>query len=866
MITKKFIVNYKYLNKIIVSEQIVWSFNYLKKISNKKKLKISFSRASINFNKSYIFLFDDINILKKNFDIKTDLPFDKESFAIIPFKNNIIIFANDYRGLIYAITEIADILKYSKKNKLDIKKNIIESPVTKIRSISKCFESVDEDKEWFYDQKAWDEYLSLLISERFNRFTLTLGMQYNYPYGNEFIKDVYLYLPYPFLVSPKDYKLKLTKFTKKERVRNLNMLKYIAKETKRRGLEFQLAIWTQKYDFDDVPNANYQIKKYPSGLNYAKYCRDSLSLILKECPEITGITLRVHVECGIPEKKYSFWKTYFQAIKKCGRKINLDLHAKGIDERLINIALKYSKSVSVSPKYISEHMGLPYHQASIRKQEMPPRKRVDKKWTFSEGKRKFLRYSYGDLLKENRKYNILFRIWPGTQRILLWADHELASGYGNLSTFCNSLGTELCEPLSFKGRMGTGKSGGRYNYKIKELRTKYDWEKYTYNYRIWGRLNYNPNTNKDNYLRYLNFYFGSCHKDISNALANASRILPFVTLVHGVSASNNSYWPEMYENMSIVSKGPWLPYSYDLHKNSRFGMATSCDPQLIMSPKEMVDRIFYSKTINKYSPLTMILWLDKFSQNAKYHIFKAAKKINKENNYDFLRIYVDVIIQSSVGKFFTYKFKASILWEYYLLTLNKNVGEEALKNYIKARNAWKISAEISKKYYLPDLSYGPQSWLRGRWDDRLPAIDQDILDMNKILNKNTKINTKRKKDLLFINYIKNWNNKQNILVNHSNPKNFIKRKKISLSCKINSNKNLLGYLHYREVNQSKKWIKRKLVKIKNVYNVTIPANFTDTDYPIQYYFEFENKQFSSFAPGFNKFLSNQPYYLLRQKN
>ena len=86
------------------------------------------------------------------------------------------------------------------------------------------------------------------------------------------------------------------------------MLKYIAKETKRRGLEFQLAIWTQKYDFDDVPNANYQIRKYPSGLNYAKYCRDSLSLILKECPEITGITLRVHVECGIPEKNYSFWK------------------------------------------------------------------------------------------------------------------------------------------------------------------------------------------------------------------------------------------------------------------------------------------------------------------------------------------------------------------------------------------------------------------------------------------------------------------------------------------------------------------------------------------------------------------------------
>ena len=112
--------------------------------------------------------------------------------------------------------------------------------------------------------------------------------------------------------------------------------------------------------------------------------------------------------------------------------------------------------------------------------------------------------------------------------------------------------------------MGTGIKGGRFNYKSNKLKTKYDWEKYIYNYRIWGRLNYNPNTKQNTYLRYLSYNFGSSYKDISNALANASRVLPFVTLVHGVSASNNSYWPEIYENMSIVKKSPWLPYSLSL--------------------------------------------------------------------------------------------------------------------------------------------------------------------------------------------------------------------------------------------------------------------------------------------------------------
>ena len=690
-------------------------------------------------------------------------------------------------------------------------------------------------------------------------------MQYNYPYGNEFIKDVYLYLPYPFLVSPKGYKLKLTNFNEKERKSNLDMIKYIAKESKKRGLEFQIAIWTQKYDFDDVPNANFQVLNYPKGLNYAKYCRDSLYLILKECPEITGVTLRVHVECGIPEKSYSFWQTYFEAITKCGRSINLDLHAKGIDEKLIKLALRITKDVTISPKYISEHMGLPYHQTSIRKQEMPPKIKVSNKWTFSEGSRKFLRYSYGDLLKEKRKYNILFRIWPGTQRILLWGDHELASGYGKLSTFCNSLGTELCEPLSFKGRMGTGIKGGRYNYKFKKLRTKYDWEKYIYNYRIWGRLNYNPNTNKNSYLRYLNYHFGSSGKDISNALGNASRVLPFITLVHGVSASNNSYWPEIYENMSIVRKAPWLPYSYDLHKHSRFGMSTSCDPQLIMSPKEMVDKIFKKKPINKYSPLTMIIWLNRFSKNAKSYINRVSNKINKKKNYKFLRIYIDVIIQSAIGRFFTYKFKASILWEYYLLSKNKKVGDEALKNYLKAKRAWNVAAIISKKYYLPDLSYGPQSWLRGRWDDRLPAINKDISDMKNILIKNKYKYKKIKKDLDFIDYVKNWNDNQNIVITHSPPKNYIKGEKIYLSCKFVTNKKLVGYINFREVNQLKKWSRKKLTKIKGVFKSVIPNRFTNTNYPIQYYFEFTDKKHSRFSPGFNKFLSNQPYYILRQK-
>ena len=480
--------NKKNLSSKINKKSLSWAINYLKKKIYKSNY-INHTQTTLNIVECIIIDKNSPIIDKYKKLVKYNNK--NESFLISPLSikyNKIIIYGSDLRGLIYAITEIADRVEnlITSKNILqEIFFKTIESPKTKIRSISKCFESDIEDLPWYRNKIMWKEYLDMLVTNRFNRFTFTLGMQYNYPYGNEFISDVYFYLAYPFLVQPKGYNMHAVGINKKTRDENLKILKFISDEASLRGLDFQLALWTQRYDFDEVPNANYQMKNIP--IKYAEYCRDSLEIILKKCTNINGITLRVHVECGVQERDYKFWKIYFESIKKIKRKINLDLHAKGIDNKLINLALNVTSDVTVSPKYTAEHMGLPYHQTSIRKQEMPPKKQVDNKWIFSEGKRKFLRYSYGDLLSHDRKYDILFRIWPGTQRILIWGDSDLARGYGQHSTFCNSLGVELCEPLSFKGRMGTGIKNGRYNYSAKQLRTKYDWQKYLYTYRIWGR-------------------------------------------------------------------------------------------------------------------------------------------------------------------------------------------------------------------------------------------------------------------------------------------------------------------------------------------------------------------------------------------
>ena len=54
---------------------------------------------------------------------------------------------------------------------------------------------------------------------------------------------------------------------------------------------------------------------------------------------------------------------------------------------------------------------------------------------------------------------------------------------------------------------------------------------------------------------------------------------------------------------------------------------------------------------------------------------------------------------------------------------------------------------------------------------------------------------------------------------------------------------------------------RKKIEIKeNSILTTISNKLLKSEYPIQYYFELVNNNYSSFCPGFVNNLSNQPYY------
>ncbi len=639
-----------------------------------------------------------------------------DSLRLVPGEGALLLSANDARGFVYGLLELAERVEFGGTAALQLDEHIEETSPNAVRSVARAFCSEIEDKAWFYDREGWTQYLDMVATARFNRFNFALGFGYDFPKG---VTGDYFHFPYPYLVDVPGHDVKITPALQPgERRKNLETLKFIARETGARGLDFQLGLWTHAWEWTESPHSDHVI----SGLNDweegARYSRDALGILLKECPEITGVTLRVHGESGVPEGTYPFWQTLFEAIAKAGRRIEIDMHAKGINQIMIDMAKKTGQPVKVGPKYSAEHQSLAYHQADIRELEIPTPERMEQgTFAVSNGERRFTRYGYADLYQQDRGFDILYRLWPGTQRHLLSADPAWAAALGRTANFCGASGLEICEPLTFKGREGSGHPGGRNAYVGADDAP--DWRKFAESYRLWGRLLYNPDATPDAWRRSLKRQFGDKSQAAEQALAAASRVLPLLTSAHLPSASNHALWYEMYTNQPLImTPGQKAPYS-DTPKPLTFGACSPLDPQLFSTIDEHATDVLAGRINPKYSPGEVARWLEVLSVQA---IQPLPVLERAPHDKAVQRLINDVTIQSGIALFFSMKLRAGLLFALWQQGKSRKAGETAVQLYGLARDAWKQFAVSQRS--MPRMSpmvpfrcgaaIGSTGWRRSR--------------------------------------------------------------------------------------------------------------------------------------------------------
>ncbi len=776
--------------------------------------------------------------------------------------------ATGQRGFVYGLLELAERVQFNSDpaTGLHLVEAIEEHPANEVRSVSRLFCSEVEDKPWYYDKDFWRRYLDVLGASRFNRFNFTFGLGYDFPRG---VTGDYFHFPYPYLVDVPGYDVRVVRltneageqnlppFSAEEREKNLQMLRFIAAETSARGLQFQLGIWTHAYEWTDSPKAHHRIE----GLTpetHAAYCRDALGMILKACPQIQGLTLRVHGESGIPEGSYPFWKTLFEAISGCGRKIEIDMHAKGVNQTMIDMAADTGMPVKLGAKYSAEHQSLGYNQADIRELEIPEPDRIETGvFSVSNGARRFTRYGYADFLQRGSRYQLLFRLWPGTQRHLLSGDPEMAAAFGRTSHFCGAAGLDIMEPLTFKGREGSGLPGGRCAYADASLNPKSgDWEKFEYFYRVWGRCLYNPNADPEIWHRYLNSNFGPGASSVETALANASRVLPLVTSAHLASASNHAYWPEIYDNMPIVLGSERSPYS-DTPTPKCFGTVSPLDPQLFSTIVEHAGDLLAGRSNPKYSPSEVAQWLEDFTAASTQALTNARLQATSHTSPEFRRMEEDVLIQNGLGRFFAAKLRSGVLFEIYSKTGNADAGKLALAHYKQAREAWATMAQRADRVYRPDITYGNIPMRRGNWSDRVAAIDTDIAAMERQLLTPPASAASTQNIESVMRTATGRPSRPSVQCVHTPPSSFHPGQPLSLSLLTHDTSDEV-HLYYRHVNQAERWISVEMQPDHTGYSSAIPGDYTNSAYPLQYYFAAA----AWLYPALNSTLSNQPYYAI----
>ncbi len=789
----------------------------------------------------------------------------------------IYVSGTDVRGYVYGLLELAERVRFGTNRTFVLRfTNVLEErPANEVRSVGRYFCSELEDKSWYYDREFWLGYLDLLVASRFNRFCLAFGLEYDFPRG---VTSDYLHFPYPYLVEVPGYDVRVTQLaeadgtvlsqprtlSEAERKKNFDALRFIAAQTAARGLQFQLGIWTHAYQWTDSPHAYHHIEGLTPD-THAAYCRDALALILKECPEIQGLTMRVHGESGIPEGSYDFWKTLFEAIKGCGRTVEIDMHAKGVDEKMIDIAVATGMPVKLGAKYSAEHQSLGYQQADIRSLEIPKAEHEGEgPFTLSSGSRSFTRYGYADFFKAGSKYKLWFRLWPGTQRHLLSADPEMAAAYGRTAHFCGAVGLDLMEPLTFKGREGSGKPGSRCAYADATLTPKYDWQKFELHYRVWGRKLYDPDANAEAWRRWLRSEFGLGALTMETAVANASRMLPLFTSAHLPSASNHSFWPEIYTNMPMVIGSEPSPYS-DTPAPKCFGTVSALDPVTFSTIEECAADQLAGSPGARYTPIEVAQWMEDCADASSAALDEARRKTPARRSPAFRRIEADVEIQIGLGRFFASKLRSGVLFAISEQSEDAQVGRQALDEYRMAREAWADMATRAAAVYRNDITYGSTPMRRGHWSDRLAAMDKDIqaLTAQVLAAASGAMSTPNSRAAM--QNATGRPSRPAIECIHTSPVTFQPGEalKLSLSIPQESVEPTMASvsLRYRHVNQAERWKRLEMERDGEVFTATILAEYTQSPYPLEYRFELRTKSGAAWLePAFNATLSNQPYY------
>jgi hypothetical protein len=188
-------------------------------------------------------------------------------------------------------------------------------------------------------------------------------------------------------------------------------------------------------------------------------------------------------------------------------------------------------------------------------------------------------------------------------------------------------------------------------------------------------------------------------------------------------------------------------------------------------------------------------------------------------------------------------------------------------------------ANRAKSVYASDISYGSTPFRRGHWADRLAAIDTDIKAFNAFLITHygeslatlssvappIRQDPQTPKSAVPPKHALHPVPRPIIAAQHTTPESFHPGSDLPLTVSTPATVTQ-AILWYRPVNQGERWLSTPMQHTAGTHTAAIPAAYTDSPYPLQYYFELHTATSATLHPAFNPTLSNQPYFAVHLRS
>ncbi|MDB5245940.1 MAG: hypothetical protein JWQ40_334 [Segetibacter sp.] len=639
----------------------------------------------------------------------------KEGYSIANDGKRITVTGGDERGMIYGSLSIAEDLG----NGVELKniKAASEKPNLPFRAIKydlpwdtyRRSASLDQHVETCKDLKYWEAFLDMMAENRFNSLTL------------------WNLHPYTYMIKAKNFP-EASPFSDAELKEWQTLFHGIFRLAKERAIEtyifpfniFVSPAFAKAHNVaTDNPAHDYFFGKGDTSEIIKRYTRESVTQLLQEYPEITGMGL-THGEYmgGMIPKEREEWmsETIIEGMRLANRKLKL-VHRIPLSANTGSGGSTSIETERLTRKVIEAEGNLEFIDGPIW---------ADLKFNWSHA------HSTPKLVKVHggKMYDALFNPVPEQYKItwtarnedffcLRWGVPEFVREHIARNTPAYVGGYFLGSETYIPAKDYFTKTGMKVNW-------KYAFERQWLFYKIWGRLLYNPATPDEKFKAEFTRRYGKQADNLLQASALAGK-----TPLRLGSAFDFT-WDFMLYSEGFMALDPKVK-RVEYISVERLTKQPATDPDYV-SVADYVKAISSGVSFerNKITPPVLAQMLEQDCNKA----LDLVKSIQTAGNNSLMYEVADIKAWANLGLHFAEKLKGAVALQTYKVKGGANNKQKAVEHLQNALRYWDVVIAITRPIYndMPLVHYSEENgkpWrendhLRFHWEKIRPDVVKDI--------------------------------------------------------------------------------------------------------------------------------------------